>query len=71
MFQFGSGTLWGYPVGGNLAANPTPIKFGTLQDVSLEISGSLKELHFATPRHWLVRPQWLALFQYSVPIDLG
>ena len=45
MFQFGSGTLWGYPVGGNLAANPTPIKFGTLQDVSLEISGSLKELY--------------------------
>ena len=45
MFQFGSGTLWGYPVGGNLAGNPTPIKFGTLQDVSLEISGSLKELY--------------------------
>ena len=45
MFQFGSGTLWGYPVGGNLATNPTPIKFGTLQDVSLEISGSLKELY--------------------------
>ncbi len=45
MFQFGSGTLWGYPVGGNLAANPTPIKFGTLQDVSVEISGSLKELY--------------------------
>lgn len=45
MFQFGSGTLWGYPVSGNLAANPTPIKFGTLQDVSLEISGSLKELY--------------------------
>jgi hypothetical protein len=45
MFQFGSGTLWGYPVGGNLAANPTPIKFGTLQDINLEISGSLKELY--------------------------
>ena len=45
MFQFGSGTLWGYPVGGNLAANPTPLKFGTLQDISLEISGSLKELY--------------------------
>ena len=45
MFQFGSGTLWGYPVGGNLAANPTPMKFGTLQDVNLEISGSLKELY--------------------------
>jgi hypothetical protein len=45
MFQFGSGTLWGYPVGGNLAANPTPMKFGTLQDVALDISGSLKELY--------------------------
>ena len=45
MFQFGSGTLWGYPVGGNVAANPTPIKFGTLQDISLEISGALKELY--------------------------
>lgn len=45
MFQFGSGTLWGYPLGGNLAANPTPMKFGTLQDVALDISGSLKELY--------------------------
>ena len=45
MFQFGSGTLWGYPIGGNFAANPTPIKFGTLQDISLEISGALKELY--------------------------
>ena len=45
MFQFGSGTLWGYPVGGNLAANPTPVKFGTLQDINLEIAGSLKELY--------------------------
>lgn len=45
MFHFGSGTLWGYPVAGNLAANPTPIKFGTLQDVNLEISGALKELY--------------------------
>jgi hypothetical protein len=45
MFQFGSGTLWGYPISGNLAANPTPMKFGTLQDVNLEISGDLKELY--------------------------
>src|SRR5437868_15143257 len=45
MFHFGSGTLWGYPVAGNLAANPTPIKFGTLQDINLEISGALKELY--------------------------
>ncbi|MBV9075641.1 MAG: hypothetical protein JOZ10_18615 [Acidobacteria bacterium] len=45
MFQFGSGTLWGYPISGNLAANPTPIKFGTLQEVDIEISGSVKELY--------------------------
>jgi hypothetical protein len=45
MFHFGSGTLFGVPVGGNMAANPTPMKFGTLQDVALDISGSLKELY--------------------------
>jgi hypothetical protein len=45
MFEFGSGTLWGFPVGGNTAANPTPIKFGTLQDVSLDISGDVKQLY--------------------------
>jgi len=45
MFHFGSGTLWGYLVAGNLAANPTPMKFGTLQDINVEISGALKELY--------------------------
>jgi hypothetical protein len=45
MFQFGSGTLWGLPTGGNIAANPTPTKFGTLQDVSLDISGDVKQLY--------------------------
>jgi hypothetical protein len=45
MFQFGAGTLWGFPVGGNTAANPTPMKFGTLQDVSLDISGDVKQLY--------------------------
>jgi hypothetical protein len=45
MFEFGSGTLWGFPVGGNTAANPTPMKFGTLQDVSLDISGDVKQLY--------------------------
>ncbi len=34
MFEFGSGTLFGYPIGGNTAPNATPSKFGTLQDVS-------------------------------------
>jgi hypothetical protein len=45
MFEFGSGTLWGVPVAGNTAANPTPMKFGTLQDVSLDISGDVKQLY--------------------------
>lgn len=45
MFEFGSGTLWGIPTGGNLAALPTPSKFGTLQDVSLDISGDIKQLY--------------------------
>jgi hypothetical protein len=45
MFEFGAGTLWGFPVGGNTAANPTPMKFGTLQDVTLDISGDVKQLY--------------------------
>jgi hypothetical protein len=46
MFQFGSGTLWGVPVGGaTTLTNPTPMKFGTLQDVSLDISGDVKQLY--------------------------
>lgn len=45
MFEFGTGTLWGFPIGGNTAPNPTPMKFGTLQDVSLDISGDIKQLY--------------------------
>jgi|SRR5215813_2468359 len=45
MFEFGSGTLWGFPVSGNTAPNPTPMKFGTLQDVSLDISADVKQLY--------------------------
>lgn len=45
MFEFGSGSLWGNPIGGNEAANPTPTKFGTLQDISLDISGDAKQLY--------------------------
>ncbi len=45
MFEFGAGTLWGFPVSGNTAANPTPMKFGTLQDVSLDISADVKQLY--------------------------
>lgn len=44
MFEFGSGILYGLPVAGNQGANPTPLQFGTLQDVSLDISGDAKQL---------------------------
>lgn len=44
MFEFGSGVLFGVPVSGNTATNPTPMQFGTLQDVSLDISGDAKQL---------------------------
>jgi len=45
MFTFGSGFLFGVPVGGNQAPNPTPVQFGTLQEVSLDISADIKELY--------------------------
>lgn len=45
MFEFGSGTVWITPVGGNLPADPTPIEIGTLQDVSIDISFDLKMLY--------------------------
>jgi hypothetical protein len=46
MFQFGAGLLFGNPLTtyGNPAGNPTPQLFGTLQDVNIEISQTLKEL---------------------------
>jgi hypothetical protein len=44
MIHFGSGVLYGVPNGGNFAANPSPIQFGTLQSVSLDIDATLKEL---------------------------
>ena len=40
-YAFGSGSLWGIDSG----ANPTPPRFGALQDVSVDISLSSKELH--------------------------
>lgn len=45
MYEFGSGTVWGCPVAGNLPTNPTPLKLGTLQDVSLDLSFEIKELY--------------------------
>ncbi len=43
--QFGSGVLYGLPNAGNLPTNPTPFKFGVLQDASIEFKGDLKKLY--------------------------
>lgn len=43
-FQFGTGVLFVNPTSGNLAANPTPRRPLTLQDISIEFSQDLKEL---------------------------
>lgn len=44
-YQFGSGVLFSKPVAGVLAANPTPLPFGTLQGVDLDMSFEQKELY--------------------------
>jgi hypothetical protein len=47
-YNFGTGTLWGAATSdafGNVIANPTPVKFGTLNDISLEIDRDIKELY--------------------------
>ena len=43
MFSFGAGNLWGIPAVTSPAV-PTPVLFGTLQDVSVDISYTMKEL---------------------------
>lgn len=40
-FIFGSGIMFGVPN----STNPTPRQFGTLQEVSVDLSGSIKELN--------------------------
>ena len=42
--QFGTGNLYMIPNSGNLAANPTPIELGVLQEVSIEFKADLKKL---------------------------
>jgi hypothetical protein len=45
---FGAGALWGTPsqdANGNAIANPTPTKFGVLQEAMLEIEFTQKELY--------------------------
>lgn len=47
-YTFGSGNLWGIPLTdalGSAIAAPSPVKFGALQDVSVELSFDVKELH--------------------------
>ncbi len=43
-FQFGTGFLYAVPNAGNLASNPTPYKFGTLQEMQLDVKGDIKKL---------------------------
>lgn len=43
--QFGSGVLFGSPNAGNTAANPTPQRFGILQEVQVTFKGDLKKLY--------------------------
>jgi hypothetical protein len=43
--QFGTGVLFAVPNAGNLAANPTPYKYGVLQEASIEFKGDLKKLY--------------------------
>ncbi len=48
VYQFGSGVMWAIPtinLAGGAVANPTPVPFGVLQDVSIDISFNKKELH--------------------------
>lgn len=46
--QFGAGKLFVVPTGGNLPINPTPQQVLTIQDVSIDISGEIKELKGAS-----------------------
>src|ERR1700746_842984 len=45
---FGVGSLWAVPatdVTGSAVTNPTPVKFGTMQDFVFNVEFTLKELH--------------------------
>lgn len=47
-YGFGAGQLWGTPTqdaSGIAIVNPTPVLFGTMQDVSLDISFEMKQLY--------------------------
>ncbi len=42
--QFGTGVLYGNPVAGNQPVNPTPFRFGILQEVMVDFKSDLKKL---------------------------
>jgi hypothetical protein len=42
--QFGTGVLFAVPNAANVAVNPTPYKFGVLQEASIEFKADLKKL---------------------------
>jgi hypothetical protein len=47
-YDFGSGSLWGTPlttVNGVAVTNPSPVRFGILQDVSMDFDAPSKALH--------------------------
>ena len=47
-FAFGTGSLWGtqtQDANGNIIANLTPIKFGEVQDIGIDMSRDVKLLH--------------------------
>lgn len=43
--QFGSGVLFGKPVAGNLPTNPTPFRFGVIQEATVDFKADLKKLY--------------------------
>jgi hypothetical protein len=48
VYEFGSGTMWAVPtidLAGNAISVPTPVPFGAMQDVAVDISFSVKELY--------------------------
>ncbi len=48
MYEFGSGTMWAVPtinLAGNNVTVPTPVPFGAMQDVAIDIAYTVKELY--------------------------
>jgi hypothetical protein len=43
--QFGTGVLYGNPTLGNQPVNPTPFRFGVLQEVTVDFKADLKKLY--------------------------